>query len=498
MKATFILAALATLAASALAQQAPASPASGDSSLDHTPVSVRLSFERLKLSPQERMGMMGLSYLFEVSPHVWVGPAVYGAATGDRGGFFTGGFEAAWRQPLVSQLSLEAGLYAGGGGGSTALVGGGLMLRPHLDLMWQQGPYRAGVSVSRVTFPSGSIRSSQAGLVLSMDHDFLHTSTRRVGQTLNLNERTGVGFDRVMGVAGVYKASSGAVDKAGSPQGKLGYAGFRMEQDLNDTVFWGIEAAGAGSGSQAGYAEFLGTAGVRNQMGGSPITLGARVAAGLGGGGGVSAGGGPLLKAAAFAQAHFARDHSLMLEGGVAKSPDGDFRANFFSLMYAWDMDRPALGGSLSKIVLNEWEMSEQHYLGAARGAGAGRDLDTIGLSLNRYVSDNLYLTGQAHSAFRGGAGGYSVGLFGVGARASLNSSGTSLSGELLLGAAGGGGVASGGGAIVQPMVYLRQAFTDAVGLKAGVGRVKSVKGSLDSTVLDLSVSVGFGSSTKP
>ena len=68
----------------------------------------------------------------------------------------------------------------------------------------------------------------------------------------------------------------------------------------------------------------------------------------------------------------------------------------------------------------------------------------------------------------------------------------------MLLGAAGGGGVASGGGAIVQPMVFVRQALSDTVGLKAGVGRVKSLKGSLDSTVLDLSVSVAFGSSTKP
>jgi hypothetical protein len=495
MKAAITLATLAALATSSGAQT---TNATDSQPLARTPTSLRLSVERIKLSPDERMGMAGMSFLFEAAPHLWVGPAVYGAVTGDRGGFFTGGFEAAWRQPVVANWSIESGLYVGGGGGSTALVGGGLMLRPHLDLMWQTGPYRAGVSLSRVTFPSGSIGSTQAGVVLAVDNDFLYAPTRMVGQSLHLSECMGVGFDRVMGIVGVYKAPSGTVDKAGAPQGKLGYAGFRMEQDVGDRLFWGIEAAGAGSGDQAGYAEFLGTGGVRYQLGDSPITVGARAAAGLGGGGGVSAGGGPLVKAAAFAQAHFARDHSLMLEGGVAKAPDGQFRANFVSVMYAWDMQRPVLGGSLSKIVLNEWELSEQHYIHGARADGVARDLDTIGLKLNRYILNDIYLTGQAHSAYRGGAGGYSVGLFGAGARTSLNSLGTSLSGEMLLGAAGGGGVASGGGAIVQPMAYLRQAISDSVGLKVGVGRVKSLKGSLDSTVVDLSVSVGFGSASAP
>jgi hypothetical protein len=495
MKAAITLVTLATLATSSWAQ---ASGKSAPPPLLRTPTSLRLSMESIQLTPTEHMGAAELSYLFEAAPHVWVGPAVYGAVTGDRGGFFVGGFEAAWRQPVSANWSVEAGLYAGGGGGSTALVGGGLMLRPHVDLMWQTGAYRAGVSVSRVTFPSGSIGSTQAGLVLAVDNDFLYAPAGLVGQTLSLNERMGAGFDRVMGIVGVYKAPSGTVDKGGAPQGKLGYAGFRMEQDVDANLFWGIEAAGAGSGGQAGYAEFLGTGGVRYQLGNSPITVGARVAAGLGGGGGVSAGGGPLVKAAAFAQAHFARDHSMMLEGGVAKAPDGQFRANYVSVMYAWDMDRPALEGSLSNVVLNEWELSEQHYIDGARADGVGRDLDTIGLRLNRYIFDDIYLTGQAHSAYRGGAGGYSVGLFGAGARASLNSLGTTVSGELLLGAAGGGGVASGGGAIMQPMVYLRQALSESTGLKVGVGRVKSFKGSLDSTVLDLSVSVDFGSTRKP
>ncbi len=502
MKAALTLAALMAASCSTLAQdQAPAPASSGssdDASLSRTPTSLRFGLENIQLTAQENMAMLGVSYLFEVSPRLWIGPAVYGAVAGDRGGFYTGGVEASWRQPLFSQWSVETGLYAGGGGGSAAFVGGGLMLRPHLDLMWQSGPYRLGVSASRVVFPSGNVRSNQLGLVFAIEEDFLYAPAHLAGQTLKLSENMGAGFDRVLGFVGAYKSPAGTTDKAGNPQGKLGYAGFRMEHDLSQSTFWGIEALGAGSGSQPGYAEFLGTGGVRYRLGDSPITLGARAALGMGGGGGVGSGGGPLVKAAAFAQAHFARDHSLMLEGGVAKAPDGQFKANFVSLMYAWDMDHATPTPSFSKIVLNEWEVSEQHYLHAARNGGFDLDLDTIGLRLNRYLDDTVYLTGQAHTAYRGRAGGYSVGLFGIGARTAIHGPNTSLSGELLVGASGGGGVASGGGAIAQPMVYLRQSLSESLGLKVGVGRVKSFKGTLDSTVVDVSLSVAFGSAKKP
>jgi hypothetical protein len=194
---------------------------------------------------------------------------------------------------------------------------------------------------------------------------------------------------------------------------------------------------------------------------------------------------------------HFARDHSLMLEGGTVRFPDGSFKGNFVSLMYGWDMDRPALN-TRSEIVLTEWEIAEQHYIRAARGSGASADMDNIGLRLNRYLSDWLYLTGQAHTGYRGRAGGYSAGLFGAGLRHNFEATGTSVMGEMLLGAGAGGGIASGGGAIMQPMVFVRQALNETVGLKLGLGRIKSFKGELDSTVVDLSVSMAFGSTKKP
>jgi hypothetical protein len=43
-------------------------------------------------------------------------------------------------------------VYVGGGGGGVAMVGGGLMVRPHADLLYKFDGGTAGVSVSQVRF----------------------------------------------------------------------------------------------------------------------------------------------------------------------------------------------------------------------------------------------------------------------------------------------------------------------------------------------------------
>src|SRR5439155_1075392 len=98
-----------------------------------------------------------------------IGPAVYGAISGQRGGFFTIGGEAAWRQRLIGPFGVEFGMYVGGGGGGGAPQGGGLMLRPHVDLLADLGSVALGVSLSHIEFPNGQISSTQWGLVLNVN-----------------------------------------------------------------------------------------------------------------------------------------------------------------------------------------------------------------------------------------------------------------------------------------------------------------------------------------
>jgi hypothetical protein len=457
----------------------------------HRSAMFRMGFEQLKLPANETMGMLGVNYLVETLPNLYVGGAAYGVLSGHRGGFFTVGSEVAWHQKFFHQWEWETGLYAGGGGGggATTLVGGGLMLRPHVDLLWNFGSYRAGLSASHVRFPYGQISSNQLGLVFSTDTKFSQLNSSRSGKALSSNQRGGVGFDRVNVVVGSYQG------KIFAPQGvknKIGLVGFRMEQMLTPTRFWGIEAAGAASGGAAGYAEFLGTAGIEAPVLNGVVSIGARVAAGMGGGGAVSVGGGQLYKAGGIVTANLSRDTHLLMEGGYATAPKGQLRARYVAASLTMDLDHPYAPSGQTKLDQYEWLLGANHYIATAHKDGSVSAMDVVTMRVNRYIDDTFYLSGQAQSAFHGQEGGYSVGLFGAGFRSANLFGGVSAGAEMLLGAAGGGAVDSSGGAIVSPNVFVDWKFNDFFALRLSAGRVKSLRGALNSQTAEAAIKFSY------
>lgn len=454
----------------------------------------RLGVETVDLPGKEPMGMVGGSYMLQLAPEIYVGPAAYGALTGKRGGFFTGGGELAWRKPLLANLVLETGLYVGGGGGGTAPVGGGLMLRPHVDLSWKFNKFSAGISASQVRFLNGHIDSNQFGITFSFDDEFVYTAPESIGKHVDTNRRGGVGFDRITVAVGSYRPNSGVTDLAGKTYGNdIGYMGFRMERQLSQNVFWGIESGAATKGGADGYAELLGVLGAETPLVTDRFKLGSRLALGMGGGGKLSVGGGGLAKAGLYAKAQLSEDIYVVLEGGLVHAPNGDFKARYGTVQLGMDLDYPPFQTSQRTIRGTEWSASAEHYLGAARYNGSRRNLDTIGLKIDRAINDHSYFSAQAHSAYAGQAGGFSVGLVGFGLRTLKTHSGLSAGAEMLAGAAGGGGVSTQGGAVAQLMTYVSLDLSKAASVKLGAGRVRSIKGGLNSTVLDLSLSFPFG-----
>ena len=99
------------------------------------PIAARYGVERVRLPQGEHMGLAGATLLFGVGQDWSLGPSIYGAASGERGGFFVGGLEVQRRWTIAPRWALTTGLYAGGGGGAGAPVGGGLMWRPSVSLM---------------------------------------------------------------------------------------------------------------------------------------------------------------------------------------------------------------------------------------------------------------------------------------------------------------------------------------------------------------------------
>ncbi|WP_280155338.1 hypothetical protein [Piscinibacter sp. XHJ-5] len=457
------------------------------------PAHIRLGIEKLKLPGGENMGLVGSSYLIDLGHGFSAGPAVYGAISGRRGGLFTVGGELAWQHALAGPLSVDLGFYAGGGGGGSAPVGGGLMLRPHADLLWDFGPFLAGVSASRVRFANGDIDSRQLGLVWKAKTDFRYVPRDRIGERSDLGGRSGMGFDRVQAVVGTYRPRPGArLVSGGELSRSIGFVGARLERAAGNHLYWGIEAGGAARGGVAGYAEFLGTVGSELTVWPDVLTVGGRAAFGMGGGGDVDVGGGLLTKAAAYATLRLSRELGLSLEGGLTQAPQGSFKARHAALSLNWILDDPSDLTAPPRNTRTEWAGGVERYE-ALRRDGSRRALQAVSLKANRFVTQHLYLTGQVHSAAGGGAGGYTAGLIGVGLQSPVGGR-WHVGGEAVIGAAGGGGIETRGGAIVQPSAYIGYDLSPSLSLRVGAGRIKSLKNDgLDANMVDVVLAFTFG-----
>ena len=79
-----------------------------DDSAESRAARFRIGFEHVKLPGNEPLGLVGNSYLVDLGSDGWsIGPSLYGAATGRRGGFLTFGAEASWRRHLTGPLAFE-------------------------------------------------------------------------------------------------------------------------------------------------------------------------------------------------------------------------------------------------------------------------------------------------------------------------------------------------------------------------------------------------------
>ncbi len=335
-----LLRSFGALAACALTTGSALAQAVDSGGIVMRPAEARLSIERLELPGNEGMTLVGTSYLVGVAGGLAFGPAVFGAASGQRGGLFSLGGELSWRQPLGGNFKAEAGFYAGGGGGGSLAVGDGLVTRPHIDLLYDFGPYNIGVSWSRVRFVGTPIDSKQFGLVLSANTNFGYVPSQRMNIPLAAIGRPGAGFDRVQAVFGVYQPRGGNTRASGGRlPDSLGYAGIRAERAFNGISYWGLEANAGAQGGVTGYVEYLATLGLESGIGDNTFTLGSRIALGMGGGGDVSTGGGLLGKAAVYTAVRLTRELAASVELGYTKAPQGNFKAVHGSASLMWIFD---------------------------------------------------------------------------------------------------------------------------------------------------------------
>ena len=477
------------------------------------PVEITLTTERVDVGDGVSMGMVGLNYQRQFTPNLAAGLAVYGATTGDRGGFFAWGANGAYRRAF-GPWQAETGLFVGGGGGSPGWVGGGLMLRPHVEISRAVGPLRLGLGVSRVKFPNGQVSSTQPYATLRWststflgpggESATLSNGASLLGQTAD---------SEFAGVVGVYKPSKSPRRDASGGTGALQYGGLAFRRSLGGERWLGgkpyatITTLGAIGGGYDGYAELTGGFGLQWRTAAVPqFALRAEAAVGSSGAGStVDTGGGLIGKVGGALVWQPMPNLSVSALLGRVQSR-GRFSANEARLELAWRLWDVVPGGSFDTsasdgapvpigLKWSPWGVSTGwvQYPNMLRDDGTTPALGVVALKLERQFGPNWRLVTQAATAATGNAGGYATGHVGVGWMSTpWVGSNWRLGAEATVGAAGGGSVAVNGGLFAQAQLQARYALARDWALQFDVGQLRGARGGLSSPLVGLSLVSSF------
>ncbi len=469
---------------------------------------LRFSFEEIDMPDEgEQMGLYGIGAYERFNPWLYGGITAYGAATGRRGGFFTGGYTLGIESQLTDNWILDVGSYAGAGGGGAAADGGGLHIRPHIGLKYDFSWGLLGLNYSYVDFPNGDISSDAIALSLEFPFSSLINNSEDNGMTASDyfgSEWSNLSRHRSHLAARVrsYSPASGSKTVSGrSLDNSLGLVGVEYSYFLDKNWFTTFETAGAALGDVGGYAELLAGLGYRQPLiKNDRLALLPSLTIGGAGGGDVDTGGGFVARANLGIEYRLSTDLSLIMDGGYLTAPEGNFDTQYVGLNLAYVMGTFAQdqkGAPLMEtdlIQTTKWRFRPAHqwYFDAQRKEGSSRDMQLLGGKIDWMGGDWWYLTGQGLSAYGGGAGGYSEGHWGVGVL-SPSWQNWQLYGEMLIGAGGGGGVDSGSALLYKPSVGLEYNLNKDLSLQAGIGKVISREGNLDANTLDVGLVWRFG-----
>lgn len=483
--------------------------------LQRQPGFFRFNFDSIKMPNNiQNMGLLGVSYLAELNPYVYAGIGTYGSITGTQGGLFVLGLEGGLHYEFAQNWWADAGMYAGGGGGRSSLVGGGLMLRPHIGVEYDFDYARIGLHYSYITFPSGKIHSKQFGIDLDIPFDFYYVNPchYRCGlfnySDIKLPCGEFLDFDKNdFGILlQAYFQNKDTKNVEGQIQnGTIGLVGAELDHYFTKYAFWYVKGAGAFRGIPNGYMDILGGLGYHWSWSGSPneFALVPQLGVGAGGGGNVDTGGGVLIQPQLGVEIPITSNFAARVSGGYLWSPKGQMRSYTLTgtLLYHLNI---ATGSCSPPCMLARcfniqgWRVNlfNQTYARPQRTSFSYRSpINLFALQIDQMFSPYFFLSYQGSFAYSGKhAGGYATGMIGPGIQSDeFCNRHVRAFAEILAGAGGGGNLAMGGGALIEPVVGLHFAVNPCMGLQASVGQVKALHHNLNTPVVNLGLTFSFG-----
>lgn len=417
-------------------------------------------------------GLHQLTLGYVTDSNYFIGQSLYSGALGAGGGLFVGGIEVGRYFDLGSDYRLALGAYVGGGGGGGRINGDGVMIKPFgaLEIPFAQG--HLGIGGSWVSIDGSDISTPAITTYFSKNLDLSYSS----GQTWSAPSPARTRFSEATVRYTTYTHGPNSRNLAGNHSQDMTLLGAEFVFDSGTKFDTYMQANGVVSGYAEGYADWI--LGVRSKdILGLPF-LYYDIGLGAGSGGGIDVGGGFLWSLGVGAQIDLS--DNLKLRAGLQKrqSFSGAFSVTSRSVDISYAIGQKTASPQTPGRKMHFYTGVTQQFPNDTffkNRSGYSDHPNLLETSVDVFLTDQLYLTGQASTAFTGDVGGYQLGLFGVGWNSAVHND-LSVSLELLAGAAGGAGVDTKGGLIAGARAELDYWLSSDFALSVGVGQVRAVQ----------------------
>ena len=442
------------------------------------------------------MGLMGIHYNLAFDKF-YTGLGMYGSVRGIRGGFFTLGVNAGFKNYLTDKVFIDTGIHFGGGGGAGAPDGGGAFILPHVNLGIQFKNFSFTTGYSYINFfDGGAIKSHQLHIGVQVPINLYSATFVNSEKKFTINDLEPTDWNKKpKKVSFILHLNNLSVKKSGALVGKtVRLAGFEFNSYINTNWFYFTKFDGAYDGIKAGYMNVLLGAGHHFYFNKNRTNILTKFGIGAGGGGGVDSQGGFLIYPDLSIEQQISNNTYLSINKGFLMSPNSYFKTSTIGIGIKYYSNINGISKNISsknkRFKGFEAIIKQETYFNAKRITDPTENLHQISLQLNYHLTKNMYLAGQTSFANFGNAGAYAEGIVGFGLESNYfinNRINVFLQG--LIGAAGGGNISTGEGFIIKPSIGLNYNINSNISIRSSGGYVKALGGELSNLFFNIGLS---------
>ena len=448
-------------------------------------IEIRTGFEAFNKKQSTIEGLNSVSVLWRFDNNFYVGQSIYSAALGDAGGAFLWGYEMGKRFPISSNYALNISSFIGGGGGAAQVPGDGLMLRSYAGISKKLVPnLLLETGVSYLVIRGSDVDTSAINLGLSYVPDIV----------LQRKQKTKPGQFKLKAIRPAVRAFYVLGDvksRSQTKQGNVFLSGAEISFSNNANSEYFISADGAFEGDGEGYMNVM--LGSRRFWGNQYIRPYGDFSVGFGGGGDIDTGPGAIGSLGVGANLPFGENVDLEFGVQSVMALDSGFKALSPYARASLVLNRMNLRKKKQKLQYTtnlNYQIANSHFRKAGNPKTANPILNSS--SMDVFFDDDTYFLGEAQTVMWGDAGGYAIGLIGLGQNYDLMGN-WSIAFEGKFGAAGGGGVQTHGGLVIGAGLEFDYKFTNKLILSTGVDYLRSLKGvGMAPKILKLGLKIPF------